>query len=143
MWSDTLTLGDLVIENQIIGVSTSTVDFNDFDGILGLYSSNANGEGTAVMKNLLSQEKISEDILGIYFVPASESSSKGTLTFGGYDSSVITGLVNYAPLTTSPASMRWGIDLSISYDDTSQAILSSTGGIVDTGTTFIAIASGE
>ena len=84
----------------------------------------------------------SKDALGIYFVPASESSSNGTLAFGGYDSSVITGPVNYVPLTaTSPASMRWGIHQSISYGET--PILSSTAGIVDPGTTFIFIASDE
>lgn len=40
---------------------------------------------------------------------------------------------------TSPASEYWGIDQSISYG--SSTILSSTAGIVDTGTTLVLIAS--
>jgi len=83
---------------------------------------------------------ISEEVLGIYYVPVSESGSTGKLTFGGYDDSVITSSVKYVPLTTTfPASDFWGIDQSISYGGTT--ILSTTAGIVDTGTTLILIAS--
>lgn len=47
----------------------------------------------------------------------------------------------HSPLTsTSPASEYWGIDESITYG--SETILSSTAGIVDTGTTLILIATG-
>lgn len=43
--------------------------------------------------------------------------------------------------STYPASEYWGIDQSISYG--SETILSSTAGIVDTGTTLVLIASGK
>lgn len=44
------------------------------------------------------------------------------------------------PITsTSPASEYWGIDQSVAYGDTT--ILSSTAGIVDTGTTLLLIAT--
>ena len=149
-WTDTVTLGSgLVIENQSIGVASSAFGFPGFDGILGLgpvdlTSHTVSNEGTVptVLDNLLSQGTISIEALGTYYVTVSEPNSNGTLTFGGYDSSVISGPVKYVPLTTtSPASDYWGIDQSISYDGTT--VLSSTAGIIDTGTTLILIASGE
>lgn len=76
----------------------------------------------------------------MFFAPASSEDSSGELTFGGYDASKFTGSISYAPITsTSPASAYWGIDQSISYGTTT--ILSTTAGIVDTGTTLILIAS--
>jgi saccharopepsin len=95
-----------------------------------------------VTDNLYAQKTISSEVLGVFFVPASTEDSSGELTFGGYDASKITGDVNYVPITsTSPANEYWGIDQSINYGDTE--ILSETAGIVDTGTTFIFIASGR
>ena len=150
-WTDTVDLGSgLVIENQSIGVASSATGFSGFDGILGvgpvdLTSStvhNFTGTVPTVTDNLLSQGTISEEILGIYYVPASESTSTGELTFGGYDNSAITSSVKYVALTTTPlASLYWGIDQSITYGGST--ILSSTAGIVDTGTTLILIATSE
>ena len=149
-WTDTVTLAsDLVIKDQSIGVASSATGFDGVDGILGigppdLSFGTVNNTNTVptVLDNLRSQGTISEEVLGIYYVPASEFSSTGRLTFGGYDNSVITSSVEYVPLTTtSPASYYWGIDQSISYGDTT--ILSKTAGIVDTGTTLILIASGR
>ena len=149
-WIDTVTLGSgLVIENQSIGVASSSTGFTGFDGILGIGPvdrtagtvSNTTTVPT-VLDNLLSQRTISKEVLGIYYVPASEPSSTGEITFGGVDDSVTTSCVNYVPLTTtSPASTFWGINQSISYGGTT--ILSETAGIVDTGTTLIFIATGK
>ena len=149
-WTDTVTLSSgLVIEKQSIGVANSATGFSGVDGILGIgpvdLTSNTVGNTDTVptvSDNLLSQGIISEEVLGIYYIPASESTSTGELTFGDYDSSAITSSVNYVQLTTtSPASEYWGIDQSISYGGST--ILSSTAGIVDTGTTLILIATGE
>lgn len=148
-WTDTVTLAPgLVVQNQSIGVSSSAVDLSGMDGILGLGPVDLTNEtvsntGTVptVPDNLLSQGKISEEVIGIYYVPFSEPVNNGTLTFGGCDESAITSSVEYVPLTTkSPASSYWGIDQSIHYGNTT--ILSKTAGVVDTGTTLILIASG-
>jgi saccharopepsin len=148
-WLDTVTLAPgLVINQQSIGVASSSTGVSGVDGVLGvgpvdLTSGSVSNTGTVptVSDNLLSQGKISEEVLGIYYIPISQSGT-GKLTFGGYDNSVITSSVNYVPLTTtSPASYYWGIDQSISYGGTT--ILSSTAGVVDTGTTLILIATGE
>lgn len=149
-WLDTVTLtSSLVIDQQSIGVASSTQDVNGFDGVLGLgpidlteYSVSNTVEVPTVTDNLYTQKKIAQEVLGVFFAPVSEPDSNGELTFGGYDSSVITSSVNYVPVTsTSPASNYWGIDQSISYGGTT--VLSSTAGIVDTGTTLILLASGE
>ena len=150
-WLDTVTLApDLVISQQSISVANSSSGFEGLgiDGILGLGPvdlTNGTVSNTetvpTVMDNLRSQGKIPEETLGVYYIPISESST-GELTLGGYDNSVITSSVKYVPLTTtSPASEYWGIDQSITYG--SDTILSLTAGIVDTGTTFILIATGE
>lgn len=148
-WIDTVTLAPgLVISQQSIGVANSSNGFDGYDGILGVGPvdltsvsvSNTNSVPT-VSDNLFSQGTISEEVLGVYYVPFSDSST-GQLTFGGYDDSVITSSVNYVPLTTTfPSSYFWGIDQSITYG--SDTVLASTAGVVDTGTTLILIATGE
>lgn len=149
-WLDTVTLtSGLVINQQSIGVASFAQGTNGFDGVLGLgpigltqNSVNNTFEVPTVTDNLYTQKTISQEVLGVFFAPVSEPNSNGQLTFGGYESSVLTGSVNYVPLTTTyPASNFWGIDQSISYGNTT--ILSTTAGIVDTGTSLILIASGE
>ncbi|EGO00888.1 hypothetical protein SERLA73DRAFT_178865 [Serpula lacrymans var. lacrymans S7.3] len=145
---DTVTLSSsLVIKSQSIGVATNATGFSGVDGILGvgpvdLTSGTVSNTDTVptVTDNLFSAGTITSDVLGIFFSPAAASDSTGELTFGGTDSSKYTGSINYIPITsTSPASEYWGIDQSITYGSTS--ILSSTSGIVDTGTTLTLIAS--
>lgn len=149
-WTDTVTISPgLVIEQQSIGVANSSFGLNGLDGILGLgpvdlTNGTVSGVSTVptVSNNLLSQEKISEEVLGVYFNPATNQNKSGELTFGGYDESAVISPVQYVPLTkTSPASRFWGFDQSISYGN--ETILPLTAGIVDTGSTFIMIASSE
>ncbi|EIW80816.1 acid protease [Coniophora puteana RWD-64-598 SS2] len=147
-YTDTVTLGSgLTITKQSIGVASSAQGFTGVDGILGvgptdLTSGTVSNTDTVptVTDNLYSAGTISTEVLGIYYAPAAGSDSTGELSFGSVDTSKTTGDVAYVPITsTSPASEYWGIDQSISYGSTS--ILSSTAGIVDTGTTLILIAS--
>ncbi|KAI0962223.1 hypothetical protein AcV7_001110 [Taiwanofungus camphoratus] len=149
-YTDTVTFGDgLTITKQSIGVASSSQGFSGVDGILGIGPVDLT-EGTlgnsyntipTVTDNLYSQGVIDSDIVAVSFQPTtSESDTNGELTFGGTDSSQYTGSISYTPLTsTSPASEYWGIDESITYG--SETILSSTAGIVDTGTTLILIAT--
>ncbi|KAK0199029.1 aspartic peptidase A1 [Armillaria mellea] len=146
----TITSG-LVINSQSIGVASSSSGFSGFDGILGIGPVELT-EGTlspatttlipTVIDNLYSQGSITNDEIGVYFAPTTQDEVvNGELSWGGSDSSKITGSIGYAPITsTYPASVYWGIDESITYG-TSTSILSSTAGIVDTGTTLVYIAS--
>ncbi|OAX32261.1 acid protease [Rhizopogon vinicolor AM-OR11-026] len=142
---DTVTLNsDLVIGNQSIGVASAGYNAGltgGIDGILGLGPVDST-QGTisnvfevpTVLDNLYQQKTISSEVFGLFFSPASAGDTTGELTFGGYDSSKITGSVGYVPAIVNG---YWGIDQSISYGNTS--ILSQTSGIIDTGTTTILI----
>lgn len=149
-YTDTVTLGpDLVIKNQGIGVASSAQGFEGVDGILGVGPVDLT-QGTVsnttevptVTDNLYAQGTISSDLLGISYEPSSTANvSNGELTFGGTDSTKYTGTLNTVPLTTtSPASAYWGINQSVTYG-TSQPILNTTAGIVDTGTTLLLLAT--
>jgi pepsin A len=140
---------NLVINNQSIGVASSDPGLGDVDGLLGLGpvdltrgTVSNEDEVETVMDSLYAQGDIDSEVLGLFFAPVSSGDSGGELTFGGVDSSKFTGQMGYVPITsTSPASQYWGIDQSINYGDTE--IMTSTAGIVDTGTTLILIATGR
>ncbi|KAF8497311.1 aspartic proteinase from Irpex Lacteus [Gautieria morchelliformis] len=146
----TLTPG-LVIQSQSIGVASTSTGFAGVDGILGIGPTDLT-QGTlspdiialipTVTDNLFSQGTIDSDEIGVSFEPAtSKSVTNGEITFGGTDASKFTGSISFTPITsTSPASTYWGIDQSVTFG-TSTNILSSTAGIVDTGTTLVLIAT--
>ncbi|KAG1789998.1 aspartic peptidase domain-containing protein [Suillus plorans] len=149
---DTFTFGNgLTIPQQSFGVALETSGtFGGADGILGLGPVDLTA-GTlideptttipTVTDNLHSQGTIHREVVSISFEPITEVMEviNGELTFGGTVRNKH-GPITYNPITTtSPASMYWGIDQSISYGDTT--ILSSTAGIVDVDTTYILIAS--
>ncbi|PCH34196.1 family A1 protease [Wolfiporia cocos MD-104 SS10] len=149
-YEDTVTLGSLTIQKQSFGVASQAEGFSGVDGIIGigpvdLTEDTVNGvdEVPTVTDNLYSQGQISENLVSVYFAPTtSEDDTNGELTFGGTDSSKYTGSINYVDTTsTSPASYYWGIDESITYGSSGETILSSTAGIVDTGTTLVLIAT--
>ncbi|KAG2072515.1 acid protease [Suillus decipiens] len=149
---DTVTLGrGLTITKQSIGVASTLSGFSDdVDGILGLgpvdltedtLTNSPEKTIPTVTENLHSQGTIPRVVVSVFFEPSSSKvETKGELTFGGTDATKYTGHIGYTPITTTkPASTYWGINESITYG--SQTILSSTAGIVDTGTTFILIAT--
>ncbi|KAH8557088.1 family A1 protease [Umbelopsis sp. PMI_123] len=147
-YTDTVTLGTLVITKQSIGDATSATGFSGVDGIIG-FGPTILTEGTVssttevptIIDNAYSEGLISTKVLGVYFAPISGSSTtsnNGELTLGGVDSSKYTGSITYTSITsTSPSSDYWGINISkIAYGTTSVST-SSLPGIVDTGTTLI------
>ena len=119
--------------------------------------------------NRFAQGVITQDLVSVSFEPTNVPEIvNGELTFGGTDASKFSGSLNFvyvptalslssgfataypfkcrppdcSPLTrTSPASLFFGIDQSIRYG-TSTNILSSTAGIVDTGTTLLLLPTG-
>jgi cathepsin E len=151
-FTDTVTIAPgLVIPGQSIGVATTSTGFEGTDGILGIGPVDLT-QGTlspatstlipTVTDNAFSRGIITADEIGISFAPTtSVEILNGELTWGGTDSSKFTGSISFAPLTsTFPSSEFWGINQSIRYG-ASTNILSSTAGIVDTGTTLLLIAT--
>ena len=109
----------------------------------GTLTDQPNSKIPTVSDNLLSQGKISSEVVGISFNPTTSlSGGNGELTFGGVDPNKYTGSITYTPITSvSPAKYYWGIDQSITYGSSGATILGKTAGIVDTGTTLMLIAS--
>ncbi|KAI9070295.1 acid protease [Trametes sanguinea] len=150
LYTDTVTLGDLTLTKQGLGVGELAFGFDGVDGILGIGPVDLT-EGTTsggelvptVLDTALSEGLISSEVIGVSFEPTTQlSATNGELTFGGTDSSKHTGDIAYVPVTsTSPASNYVGIDQSISYGSDGTTILPLTAGITDTGTTLILIAS--
>ena len=148
--TDTVSLSSsLVISGQSIGAATSSSGL-DVDGILGLGPTDltmgtvaGTSQVPTVVDNLYSQKKISSAVVGISYNPVSSSSqSNGELSFGGVDSSKFTGSITYAPITKqSPAKHYWGLDQTITYGSSGANVLSSTAGILDTGTTLTLLAT--
>ncbi|KAF8528491.1 acid protease [Hysterangium stoloniferum] len=148
---DQVTLASgLVIKSQSIGVATTSQDFQGVDGILGIgptdltlgtLSPATNTLIPTVVDNLFKQGTITSDLIGISFEPTNSASvTNGEITFGGTDASKFTGAITFVPVTsTSPANEFWGINQSIKFGTTT--ILSTTAGIVDTGTTLLLIAT--
>ncbi|OBZ79197.1 Polyporopepsin [Grifola frondosa] len=151
-FTDTVTLGGgLTVTGQSIGVASRSTGFSGVDGIIGIgpvdltvgtLSPDTTSTIPTITDNLFGQGVITSDLVAVSFEPTqSLSSTNGELTFGGTDSTKFTGSISFAPLTkTSPASLFFGINQSIRYG-TSTNILSSTAGIVDTGTTLTLIAT--
>ncbi|KAI8579385.1 hypothetical protein K450DRAFT_241870 [Umbelopsis ramanniana AG] len=147
-YTDTVTLGTLVITGQSIGDATSATGFSGVDGIIGFGPTDltedtvsSTSEVPTIIDNAYSEGLISTKVLGVYFAPLSGSATtanNGELTFGGADSTKYTGSITYTPVTsTSPSSLYWGINISkIAYGTTSVST-ASLPGIVDTGTTLI------
>jgi cathepsin E len=141
----------LVITKQSIGVASTSSGFQGVDGIIGIgptdltlgtLSPDTNDLIPTVVDNLFSQGTISAHEIGVSFEPTTtDEVLNGEITWGGTDSSKFTGSITFIPVTTtSPASLFWGINQSVRYS-TSTNILSTTAGIVDTGTTLILLAS--
>ncbi|EMD36785.1 hypothetical protein CERSUDRAFT_51231, partial [Gelatoporia subvermispora B] len=152
LFTDTITIGSLVIPNQGIGAAATSEGFEGVDGILGigpvdLTEDTVSPDVTTIIPtitdNAFSQGLISAHEVGISFEPTTAlTSTNGELTFGGTDSSKFTGSITFVPLTTtSPASEFVGVDQSITYGTARKNILQSTAGIVDTGTTLLLIAT--
>ncbi|THG97451.1 hypothetical protein EW026_g4558 [Hermanssonia centrifuga] len=150
-FTDTVTLGNgLTITKQSIGVASESDGFSGVDGIIGIgpvdltldtLSPDTRSTIPTVTDNLFSQGIITSNLVAVSFEPTTSlTSTNGELTFGGTDSSKFTGAITFTPITTtSPASEFWGISQSIKLGSTN--ILSTTVGIVDTGTTLILLST--
>ncbi|TFK52338.1 acid protease [Heliocybe sulcata] len=149
-YTDTVTLApSLVIQNQSIGVASSTQDFSDVDGILGIGpvdltegTVSGNAPVPTVTDNLYAQGTIATESISISFSPSTGTDvANGEMTFGGVDDSKVAGDITYVPITsTAPASQYWGIDQDLTYGE-GTSLLSGAPGIVDTGTTLLLIAT--
>ncbi|GJE93109.1 A1 family peptidase [Phanerochaete sordida] len=152
-FQDTVTLGNLVVQKQFIGVADpGTIMPDGLDGILGMGPTDLNADlslddpspSPTVTDNAFAQGLLDTYEIGIQFHPTTSDNGTvdGMLTFGGTNSSALNGTITTVPLTsTTPSSSFVGIDQSITYGTSGATILESTAGITDTGTALILLAS--
>ncbi|KZT64992.1 family A1 protease [Daedalea quercina L-15889] len=149
--TDQITLAPgLTITGQGIGAAATSQGFDGVDGILGIGPQDLTC-GTlfpglsecvpTVVDNAYQQGLLEAYEIGISFTPSTvPSEMNGELTFGGIDERKYKGNLNYVNITsTSPANRYVGIEQSVTYGNTE--ILSSTSGIIDTGTTLLLMAT--
>ncbi|KAG2355482.1 aspartic peptidase A1 [Suillus spraguei] len=160
LFADTFKITDgHTIESMAIGVATAETRGVRFDGMLGIGPRSLSRGSiptqpermlATVTERLFTDQSISWPLVALFFKPSTADLvdlDDGRLVFGDenpgfgdeYPGFNI-GNIGYTPRTASmPASTYWGIDQSIVYGNTE--ILQFTSGIVDSGVTFISIAS--
>ena len=141
-YTDTITLRDLVIQGQSIGVASSSTGFRGVDGVLGLGpvgltlgTLTPDKETTipTITDNLFARGTVPDNVVGI---------ASDEITFGGTDSAKYSGNIAYVPITSaSPANNYWGIDATFTYGSSDTSVLSTTAGIVDHSSSFTLLAS--
>ncbi|KAJ7911928.1 putative aspartic protease [Mycena leptocephala] len=146
IYRDQVGIGGLVIDQQV-GAATNFRPDLGADGIIGFgpvalsQSIVIGGQPIpTVMDNLLSQKKISTEVLGVSLT-ASGGQVHSSLTLGGIDPSKFVGSIVYIDRTTSPAYINyWGIDVTaITFGG--QRISGPTNALVDTGAQSIYLPS--
>ncbi|CAH1408063.1 unnamed protein product [Nezara viridula] len=82
---DTVTVGDIVVQQQLFGLSLrGDCDGQTFDGILGM-SFTASEERTTLFENMIKQNLLSQPIFSFYLNRNVDSNSGGRLIIGGLD----------------------------------------------------------
>lgn len=145
---DTVTVGQMVVPDQFVAVSETTLSGFGSDGGLGLGSILSDESGfpvnPSIVNNAFSQGQLNVEEVGIYFQPTTSLSiTNGELSFGGVDSSKIVGQIQTVAITsTSPASQFIGINQQVTLGTSPVVeILPETAGIVDASTTLVLFAT--
>ncbi|KAM5182271.1 gastricsin-like [Mantella aurantiaca] len=135
---DTVYIQGLTITNQEFGLTITEPSgnfyYSPFDGILGLaYPGLSVGGATTVMQGILNQNLLNQPIFSVYL-----GSQSGEVIFGGVDTSLYSGQINWAPLSND---LYWQVALQ-DFSINGQATGWCSNGcqaIVDTGTTQLNI----
>ncbi|KAG2066050.1 aspartic proteinase [Suillus decipiens] len=151
IWEDRITFTEgITISRMHIGVA-SAVQGVVADGVLGI-GPTLSGRGTipnspdqmipTVIDRLVEQHTIVRPVVGIFFKPTvANEDNNGELCFGGTNRKKYIGQPAYTEIATiRPSSFHWGINQWISYGNTE--ILAYSAGIVDSGCTFLYLATG-
>jgi saccharopepsin len=136
-----MTIGDITIKGQDFAEATSepglAFAFGRFDGILGLgYDTISVNRIVPPFYKMLEQKLIDEPVFAFYLSDSEGAESE--VVFGGVDHEKYKGKITTIPLRRKA---YWEVDFdAISYGDDT-ADLESTGVILDTGTSLIALPS--
>ncbi|KAF1985801.1 Asp-domain-containing protein [Aulographum hederae CBS 113979] len=143
MSSDTVTIGDLKIKDQLFAEATSepglAFAFGRFDGIMGLgYDTISVNKVPPPFYNMLDQKLIDEPVFAFYLGDTNKEGDESEATFGGINKDHYSGEMVKIPLRRKA---YWEVDLdAITFGDAT-AEIDNTGVILDTGTSLIALPS--
>ena len=138
---DTVQIGDLKIKNQLFGEATSepglAFAFGRFDGILGLGYDTISVNGISPpFYSAIEQGLLDEPVFAFYLGDTNDKESESEAIFGGVNKDHYTG-----PMTKLPLRRKayWEVDLDAITFGGETAEFESTGAILDTGTSLIAL----
>ena len=140
---DTVQIGDLKIKKQLFAEATSepglAFAFGRFDGIMGLGYDTISVNGIVPpFYSMIDQGLIDDPVFAFYLSDTNDEGAESEAIFGGIDESRYTGKMTKIPLRRKA---YWEVDLdAITFGDQT-AELDSTGAILDTGTSLIALPS--
>jgi len=143
---DTLTLGDLVIENQGFAESTKepglTFAMARFDGILGLgYDTISVQHVVPPFFNAVDQGLVQEPVIGVWLNKAEGSEDDGgNITFGGIDERHIGSEITWAPVIRKG---YWEVELENVTMNGEKIGITTKRAAIDTGTSLFAIPTEE
>ncbi|KAI5922925.1 Asp-domain-containing protein [Camillea tinctor] len=137
---DTLTIGDMTVQNQDFAEATSepglAFAFGRFDGILGLGFDRLSVNGIVPPFYQMVNQKLVDDAVFAFYLSGENGDDSSEVVFGGVDKDHYTGKITEIPLRRKA---YWEVDFdSISFGDET-AELENTGVILDTGTSLIAL----
>ncbi|XP_032074228.1 gastricsin-like [Thamnophis elegans] len=140
---DTVTIQGIPITKQEFGLSEtepgSTFVYAKYDGILGLaYPYLSAGGATTVMQGMIRENLLDAPLFSFYLSRKPSTEDGGSLIFGGIDSSLYTGQINWSPVTQD---FYWQIAVDKFMVDNQVTNWCSQGcqAIVDTGTSFLTV----
>ncbi|PIA96090.1 Vacuolar protease A [Cercospora beticola] len=139
---DTVQIGDLKIKDQLFAEATSepglAFAFGRFDGILGLGYDTISVNGIPPpFYNMIDQGLLDEKVFAFY-LSSTDKGDESEAIFGGVNKDHYTGDLTKIPLRRKA---YWEVDLdAIAFGD-QLAEIDSTGAILDTGTSLIALPS--
>ena len=140
---DTVRIGDLTIKNQDFAEATSepglAFAFGRFDGIMGLAYDTISVNGMVPpFYNMIDQGLLDEKVFAFYLSDTNNEGDESEAMFGGINKNHYKGDMVKIPLRRKA---YWEVDLdAITFGDQT-AEIDSTGVILDTGTSLIALPS--
>jgi saccharopepsin len=141
--NDDFTIGDLKVKGMDFAEATSEPGlafvFGQFDGILGLgYDTIAVNRITPPFYHMVNKKLVDEPVFAFYLGDTNDSGDDSEVVFGGVNKDHYTGKITNIPLRRKA---YWEVDLDAIALGDNVAELESTGVILDTGTSLIALPS--
>ncbi|KAJ3312553.1 Vacuolar protease A [Boothiomyces sp. JEL0838] len=142
---DTLTVGDLEVEEQGFAESTKepglTFAVGRFDGILGLgYDTIAVTGAVPPFYKMVQQQLLDEPLFGVYMGDANKGDEGGEITFGAVNHEHYTGSITWAPITRKA---YWEVTMDSVKLGGKKFNVKATKAAIDTGSSLFAVPTAD